>query len=85
MDLVVVGPEAYLAAGVIDELRKRGITAFGPTKAAARIETDKAFAKQLMERKRIPTARFRQFDNPTDAEAYVKTLRMWSRLTALQQ
>ncbi|HPZ54235.1 MAG TPA: phosphoribosylamine--glycine ligase [Bacillota bacterium] len=74
VDLVVVGPEAYLAAGVIDELRKRGITAFGPTKAAARIETDKAFAKQLMERKRIPTARFRQFDNPTDAEAYVKTL-----------
>lgn len=74
VDLVVVGPEAYLAAGLVDELRRRGIGAFGPTKAAARIETDKAFAKRLMERKGIPTASYREFDNAVDAEEYVKTL-----------
>lgn len=74
IDLVVIGPEAYLAAGLVDELQCRGIPAFGPTKAAARIETDKGYAKRLMERKGIPTARYRQFDNAADAEKYVRTL-----------
>lgn len=74
IDLVVVGPEAYLAAGLVDELQRRGIRAFGPTKAAARIETDKAFAKRLMERKGIRTGSYQLFDNAADASDYVRTL-----------
>lgn len=74
VDLVVIGPEAYLEAGVVDELLKRGIRAFGPARASARIETDKAFAKQLMEAKGIPTGSYREFDNPDDAKAYVRSL-----------
>lgn len=74
VDLVVIGPEAYLEAGVIDELLKRGIRAFGPTKASARIETDKAFAKRLMEAKGIPTGSYREFENPDDAKAYLRSL-----------
>ena len=58
VDLVVVGPEAPLAAGIVDALEERGIAAFGPTRAAARLETSKAFAKGFMERHRIPTARW---------------------------
>lgn len=74
IDLVVVGPEAYLAAGLVDELEQRGIRAFGPKKAAARIETDKAFAKRLMERKGIRTGAYRLFDNAADASDYVRSL-----------
>ncbi len=55
-DLVVVGPEAPLVAGVVDELDARGIPAFGPTAAAARLEGSKAFAKQVMEAAGAPTA-----------------------------
>jgi len=54
-DLVVVGPEAPLALGVVDELRRRGIAVFGPTQAAAQLETSKRFAKAFMSRHRIPT------------------------------
>jgi len=54
-DLVVVGPEAPLVAGVVDELQRRGIPAFGPTAAAARIEGSKAFAKEIMEAAGVPT------------------------------
>jgi phosphoribosylamine--glycine ligase len=74
VDLVVIGPEAYLDAGVVDELARRGIRAFGPTQASARIETDKAFAKQLMEAKGIPTASYKEFDSPDDAKAYLRSL-----------
>ncbi|HEX7974743.1 MAG TPA: phosphoribosylamine--glycine ligase [Anaerolineales bacterium] len=61
VDLVVIGPEAALAAGLADALRADGIAVFGPTQAAARIETSKSFAKQFMQRHAIPTARFEVF------------------------
>jgi phosphoribosylamine--glycine ligase len=57
IDLVVVGPEAPLVAGLADELRRRGISVFGPSAAAARIEGSKAFAKEVLEAARVPTAR----------------------------
>jgi phosphoribosylamine--glycine ligase len=55
--LTIVGPEAPLAAGIVDRFRAEGLAIFGPTAAAARIETSKAFSKELMERSRVPTAR----------------------------
>ncbi|HVE78627.1 MAG TPA: phosphoribosylamine--glycine ligase [Gemmatimonadaceae bacterium] len=55
--LTIVGPEAPLAAGLVDRFRARGLTAFGPTRAAAEIETSKGFAKELMRRAGVPTAR----------------------------
>src|SRR5215212_2041270 len=57
VDLTVVGPEAPLEAGIVDRFRAAGLPIFGPTKAAAEIETSKAFAKQLMMEDGIPTAR----------------------------
>jgi phosphoribosylamine--glycine ligase len=57
-DLTVVGPEAPLAAGVADELQRRGLQVFGPTRAAAQLETSKVFAKRFMQRRGIPTADF---------------------------
>ena len=59
VDLVVVGPEAPLALGLVDALTARGIAAFGPTRAAARLESSKAFAKEFMARHGIPTAAFK--------------------------
>ena len=69
--LVVVGPEDPLASGVVDALEAAGIKAFGPTAAAAQLEADKAFAKQLMRAGSIPTAEARIFDKFTDAKAYI--------------
>ena len=57
VNLVIVGPEAPLADGLVDRLRLRGIPAFGPTREAAEIETSKHVAKSLMERAGVPTAR----------------------------
>jgi phosphoribosylamine---glycine ligase len=57
IDVTVVGPEAPLAAGIVDQFRERGLAIFGPTRAAARIETSKAFAKALMLEAGVPTAR----------------------------
>ncbi len=56
VDLVVVGPEAPLAAGVVDALTRQGIRAFGPTRSAARLESSKSFAKEIMQRAGVPTA-----------------------------
>lgn len=61
IDLVVIGPEAPLAAGVADALMAAGIAVFGPTAAAARLESSKAFAKALMRKEGVPTARFEVF------------------------
>nr|WP_297531164.1 phosphoribosylamine--glycine ligase [uncultured Roseateles sp.] len=69
--LTVVGPEAFLAAGVVDEFRARGLRIFGPTKAAAQLESSKAFAKEFMKRHGIPTAAYETFSDATRAHAYV--------------
>jgi len=71
VDLVVVGPEAPLAAGLVDRLRAAGRAAFGPTKAAARLEWSKAFAKDVMRSAGVPTASSREFDNFADARAHI--------------
>lgn len=69
--LTVVGPEAPLAAGVVDEFRARGLRIFGPTRAAAQLESSKAFAKDFMKRHAIPTAAYDTFTDPAAAHAYV--------------
>ncbi|WP_104101949.1 phosphoribosylamine--glycine ligase [Arthrobacter sp. 08Y14] len=66
-DLVVIGPEAPLAAGVADALREAGIPVFGPSKAAAQLEASKAFAKQVMAAAGVPTAMARMASNPEEA------------------
>jgi phosphoribosylamine--glycine ligase len=72
VDLVVVGPEQPLVAGVADPLRARGLAVFGPSKRAAAIEGSKAFAKALMARHGIPTARFATFDDAAAARRYCR-------------
>jgi len=74
VDLVVVGPEDPLAAGIADRLREAGIATFGPGRAAARLEGSKAFAKEFMRRHGIPTADYRDFDDLSAALAYVREL-----------
>ena len=69
--LTVVGPEGPLAAGVVDLFRARGLRVFGPTRAAAQLESSKAFAKAFMQRHAIPTAAFATFTDPAAAHAYV--------------
>jgi len=71
IDLVVVGPEDPLAAGLVDAMEAVGIKAFGPSGAAAALEADKAFAKKIMQGSSIPTAEGRTFDNFKDAKAYI--------------
>lgn len=74
IDLTVVGPEAVLAKGIVDAFEKRGLRIFGPAKAAARLESSKAFAKNLMKKYHIPTGQFAVFDDPQAARAYVRQL-----------
>ncbi len=69
--LTVVGPEAPLAAGIVDVFRARGLRIFGPTKAAAQLESSKAFAKDFMKRHGIPTAAYETFADAMQAHAYV--------------
>lgn len=69
--LTVVGPEGPLAAGVVDEFRAHGLRIFGPTKAAAQLESSKAFSKAFMRRHGIPTAEYATFSDPASAHAYV--------------
>ena len=69
--LTVVGPEVPLAAGVVDEFRAHGLRIFGPTKAAAQLESSKAFSKAFMRRHGIPTAEYATFSDPVAAHAYV--------------
>ena len=68
----VVGPEAPLAQGVVDEFRSAGLRIFGPTQAAAQLESSKDYAKRFMLRHRIPTARFATFSEPEAAHAYIE-------------
>jgi phosphoribosylamine---glycine ligase len=69
--LTVVGPEQPLAAGIVDEFRAHGLKVFGPTKAAAQLESSKAFSKAFMERHGIPTAEYETFTDAVAAHAYV--------------
>lgn len=72
IDLVVIGPEVPLVAGIVDDLDAAGITAFGPGAAAAQLEGSKAFTKDLCAEAGIPTAAYCQFDNAEEASAYVR-------------
>ena len=72
IDFVVVGPEAPLAAGLVDDLESAGIKAFGPTKAAARLEGSKGFTKDLCRAHDIPTAAYERFNAVAPAKAYVR-------------
>lgn len=71
--LTVVGPEDPLVAGIVDRFRKEGLRIFGPTKAAARIEGSKVFAKMLMRYADVPTAEFKIFDHPDPAKYWVES------------
>ena len=73
IDLTVVGPEAALDAGIADVFERHGLALFGASKAAAAIETSKAYAKQLMKRAGVPTAAFRTFTEFEPAEQYIRS------------
>lgn len=71
VDLTVVGPEAALAAGIVDTFRAAGIPVFGHTRAATQIESSKEFAKQIMTRYNVPTAGYQSFSDYDEARAYI--------------
>jgi phosphoribosylamine--glycine ligase len=71
IEFTVVGPEAALASGVVDVFRSHGLRIFGPTRAAAQLESSKDFAKSFMQRHRIPTAEYRTFTDAAAARDYV--------------
>jgi phosphoribosylamine--glycine ligase len=73
VDFVVVGPEAPLVAGVVDDLETAGVKTFGPSKAAAQLEGSKGFTKDLAQANRIPTAAYARFAQAAPAKAYVRT------------
>ncbi|MDR0974071.1 MAG: phosphoribosylamine--glycine ligase [Ruminococcus sp.] len=74
VDLVVIGPDDALALGLADRLKKIGIKAFGPEKAASALEASKVFSKDLMKKYNIPTAAYEVFDDPEKAKIYIETL-----------
>lgn len=74
IDFVIVGPEDPLVGGLVDELEKNGITAFGPSALAARLEGSKTFTKELCMEKGIPTAKYERFTEIEAAEAYIEKM-----------
>jgi phosphoribosylamine---glycine ligase len=74
IDLTIVGPENPLAAGIVDEFDRQGLCVFGPTQAAAQLESSKAFAKTVMREAGIPTAAFEVFDDAEAARRYARAL-----------
>ena len=74
-DLTIVGPEAPLANGIVDEFERAGLTIFGPSKAAAQLEASKAFAKLVMREAGVPTADFATFDDAAAARRYVESIK----------
>ncbi|MBI3701893.1 MAG: phosphoribosylamine--glycine ligase [Afipia sp.] len=72
IDLVVVGPEAPLAAGIVDDLASAGVKAFGPSKAASQLESSKGFTKDLCKANNIPTAAYERFRDANSAKAYIR-------------
>jgi phosphoribosylamine---glycine ligase len=73
IDLVVVGPEAPLCAGIVDDLESAGVKAFGPSRAAAQLEGSKGFTKDLCRANRIPTAAYARFTDAPAAKAYIRS------------
>ena len=73
IDLTIVGPEAALANGIVDQFTAAGLTIFGPTQAAAQLETSKDFSKQFMSSHQIPTATYQTFTDAQQAHAYLET------------
>lgn len=71
-DLVVVGPDGLLAEGVVDRLNEAGFLAFGPTQAAAKLESSKIWTKNLLQKVGVPTAKFATFDSAQDAKSYLR-------------
>src|SRR5208337_3155732 len=71
IDLVVVGPEAPLVAGIVDDLAAMGVACFGPARAAARLEGSKGFAKDFCREFHIPTGKYRRFSDRKEAKAYL--------------
>ena len=76
IDLTIVGPEAPLAAGVVDEFKKGGLKIFGPSKAAARLEGSKIYAKDIMKKYNVPTADFAEFTDEKEAVKYLQNSNM---------
>jgi phosphoribosylamine---glycine ligase len=72
VDFVVVGPDAPIAAGIVDDLNAAGFKAFGPTKAAGQLESSKSFTKELCRANQIPTAAFGHFTDAEAAKAYIR-------------
>lgn len=73
IDFTLVGPEAPLANGIVDEFRKNNLKIWGPTQFCAQLESSKAYAKDFMQKFNIPTARYKIFDNPIDSIKYLET------------
>jgi phosphoribosylamine--glycine ligase len=73
IDLTVVGPELPLTLGIVDAFNDAGLKIFGPTKEAAELEGSKVFCKELMERYGIPTAKYKKFEEPGPARAYIES------------
>jgi phosphoribosylamine---glycine ligase len=80
VELVVIGPEEPLSKGLADQLRQHGIAAFGPGADGARVESSKSYAKELLDRHRIPTAQWRQFDRSGLAKGYLETVTTWPQV-----
>ena len=74
IDLTIIGSENPLAAGIVDEFNRHGLCVFGPTQAAAQLESSKAFAKIVMREAGIPTADFEVFDDADSARNYVRAM-----------
>lgn len=74
IDLTVIGPEMFLAAGTADEFRRRGLAVFGPSRAAAALETSKSFAKEVMRRAGVPTAAYGVFEDFKAAQDYIRRM-----------
>jgi phosphoribosylamine--glycine ligase len=72
VDLTVVGPEAPLLLGIVDRFESEGLLIFGPNREAAKLEGSKRFAKEIMQKYKIPTASFRSFTDPLEAKRYVR-------------
>ncbi len=73
IDLTIVGPENYLAEGIADEFQKRNLKIFAPAKSAAKIESSKDFAKNIMQKYNIPTAKYKTFTDYDSAKKYIDT------------